>query len=329
MNLFVTGGAGYVGSHCVRRLVAAGHRVTVFDSLEFGHRAAVDPGADFVQGNLADEPRLRDLLAPGRFDGALHFAAYVNVGESVTDPLKYYRNNVANTITLLEALRDGGVRRLVFSSTCAVYGVPPALPITEEMPKAPINPYGMTKLVVERMLADSADGWGLGSLALRYFNAAGASADAAIGEDHDPENHLIPIVLQTALGQRPHVSVFGTDYPTPDGSCLRDYVHVEDLADAHLRAIESIQPGRAEAFNVGTGSGHSVLEVLAQAEHVTGRPIAARRVDRRPGDPPALFADAARLTARLGWKPRYTDLRAIIESAWRWHSTHPQGYDDR
>ncbi|HMQ14417.1 MAG TPA: UDP-glucose 4-epimerase GalE [Phycisphaerae bacterium] len=325
MRIFVTGGAGYVGSHCVRRLVADGHAVTVFDNLEYGHRQAVTPPAEFVVGDLSDPDALARALAPG-FDAVMHFAGYTNVGESVVEPLKYYRGNVTNTINLLDAIRTAGVRRLVFSSTCAVFGVPERLPISEDLPKAPINPYGATKLVVEWMLRDSAAAWGLGSMALRYFNACGAAEDASIGEDHTPETHLIPIVLQVALGQRPQVQVFGNDYPTPDGSCVRDYIHVDDLAEVHLRAITSIEPGTADALNVGTGRGYSVLEVIQASRDVTGHPIPAVIGPRRPGDPPSLYADPTRVRQRFDWRHRHDDLHGVIASAWRWHESHPHGY---
>lgn len=256
----------------------------------------------------------------------MHFAAFLNVGESVHEPLMYYRNNVVNTLHLLERMRAVGLKRLVFSSTCAVYGEPENLPITEDLPKSPINPYGATKLAVERMLADCAGAWDLGSVALRYFNAAGAADDGTLGEDHDPELHLIPLILRVALGQRENISVFGTDYPTPDGSCIRDYIHVEDLAQAHRLALENLSPGVAEALNVGTGSGTSVLEVIEAARAVTGHAIPTVLTERRAGDPPALYADPARLRERFGWEPRYRTIRPVVESAWRWHSTHPNGF---
>lgn len=326
MRVFVTGGAGYVGSHCVRRLLAGGHQVTVYDSLEFGHRQAVPQEATFVQGDLADTARLQAALSSEKFDAVLHFAAYLNVGESVLQPLRYYRNNVANTLNLLEAMQRAEVRRMVFSSSCAVYGIPARLPITEDLPREPINPYGATKLAMEWLLRDSAQAWGLGSVALRYFNAAGAAADGTLGEDHDPEIHLIPLVLKVALGQRESISIFGNDYPTPDGTCIRDYIHVEDLAEAHLLALEQLREGQAEAFNVGTGVGQSVLEVIAAARRVTGHPIPVEVTQRRPGDPPALYADPGRLRQRFGWQPRYTDIEQIIATAWRWHQSHPHGY---
>jgi len=282
--------------------------------------------AGFIEGDLADADLLRRELAEGGFDAAMHFAAFLNVGESVREPLKYYRNNVANTLNLLEALQASSVRRLVFSSTCAVYGEPPEMPIREDLPTSPINPYGASKLAVEWMLRDAAAAWGLGAVALRYFNAAGAAEDGTIGEDHDPEIHLIPLVLQVALGQRPHISIFGTDYPTPDGTCIRDYIHVEDLGEAHLRAIEGCEPGRFEAFNVGTGQGNSVREIIAAARDITKHPIPAIETPRRPGDPPMLYASPDKIRARFGWEPRFTDVRATIETAWRWHQAHPQGF---
>lgn len=326
MKIFVAGGAGYVGSHCVRRLVAAGHHVTVFDDLSAGHREAVPPQVTFVHGDLGDMPKLDGVFGGGRYDAVMHFAAKLNVGESVTEPLLYYRNNVADTLNLLECMRAHGVERIVFSSSCAVYGEPARLPITEELPKQPINPYGRTKLAVEWMLQDSATAWGLGSVALRYFNAAGAAADGTIGEDHAAETHLIPLVLQVALGQREHIKVFGTDYPTRDGTCVRDYVHVEDLAEAHLLAIDGCRPGVAEAYNVGTGNGQTVREVIETVRAVTGHAIPTVEVERRPGDPPALFADASAIGERYGWRPHYPDLRPIVESAWRWHRSHPGGF---
>lgn len=325
MRLFVTGGAGYVGSHCVRRLLDAGHSVTVFDNLSYGHRAAVDARAAFVQGDLADAGAVRTALTQG-YDGVLHFAGFINVGESVREPLMYYQGNVVNTLNLLEAMRDAAVRRMVFSSTCAIYGTPQTLPIHEDLPKQPISPYGASKLVVEWLLADCAAAWGLGAVALRYFNASGASSDTVIGEDHQPEFHLIPLVLQVALRQRENIQVFGTDYPTPDGSCVRDYIHVEDLAEAHLRAIEELSPGAFEAYNVGTGRGHSVLEVVQAAREVTGHAIPVVVAPRRPGDPPELYANAARLQTRFSWRPQHTELSETIRSAWRWHSANPQGY---
>ena len=329
MRIFVVGGAGYVGSHCVRRLVAAGHQVTVFDNLSAGHRAAVDLGAHFVKSDLADRTVLDAVFQDGRFDAAMHFAAFLNVGESVNEPLRYWRNNVANTLNLLACLQEHHVPRFVFSSSCAVYGEPASLPITEDQVKHPISPYGATKLAVEWMLQHSAGAWGLGSIALRYFNASGAASDGALGEDHDPEIHLIPIVLQVALGQRDNVKVFGTDYPTADGTCIRDYVHVEDLAEAHLRAVEACRPGAAEALNLGTGFGTSVMEVITAARQVTGHPIPAVDAERRPGDPPALYADPEKFRRLCNWEPRYRDVKQIVATAWNWHRAHPRGYGDK
>lgn len=327
MRILVTGGAGYVGSHCVRDLVRAGHDVVVLDNLSNGHRAAIDPRAAFIHADLADVERLKKTLRDG-FDAVMHFAASINVGESVEQPLLYYRNNVANSLLLLEAMRDAGVRRIVFSSTCAVYGVPPAQPIVETMPTDPINPYGRSKLAIEWMLRDCASAWGLGSVSLRYFNAAGAAADASIGEDHRPEFHLIPLVLQVAQGRRAAIRVFGTDYPTSDGSCVRDYVHVEDLASAHTRAVEWLRPGQVAAFNVGTGRGRSVLEVIAAARTVTGHSIPTEVGPRRAGDPPELYADPSRIQAALGWVARYTDIGDTIRTAWDWMRCMPNGYEE-
>ncbi len=328
MNIFVTGGAGYVGSHCVRRLVQAGHDVTVFDNLSQGHRQAVDPAARLIQGDLLDAAALRAALDSARFDAVMHFAAHLDVGESVREPLKYYRNNVVGTLNLLEAMKARDIRRLVFSSTCAVYGVPAELPIREDLPTSPISPYGASKLAVEWMLRDCAVAWGLGSVSLRYFNASGAASDGRIGEDHDPEIHLIPVVLQVALGQRECIKVFGSDYPTPDGTCIRDYIHVEDLAEAHRLAVEGAAAGRAEAFNVGTGRGHSVREVIEACRRVTGHAIPQVAADRRPGDPPMLYADSTALQQRFGWRPRVTEITETVASAWRWHSAHPGGYGE-
>ncbi|HNQ24883.1 MAG TPA: UDP-glucose 4-epimerase GalE [Phycisphaerae bacterium] len=327
MKILATGGAGYVGSHCVRELCAGGHDVAVYDNLrDGGHREAVDPRARLVVGDLADRALLERTFAEGRFDAVMHFAARLNVGESVREPLRYYRNNVVNTVSLLEVMQAHAMRRLVFSSSCATYGIPPGVPVTEDMPQAPISPYGHTKLAMEWALRGCAEAWGLGATALRYFNAAGAAADGTLGEDRDPEYHLIPLVLQVALGQRERVEVFGTDYPTPDGSCIRDYVHVEDLADVHRRALESQPAGVLRCLNVGTGAGTSVRQIIEVAREVTGREIPAAFGPRRPGDPPALYADPSRAMRELHWQPRYPEVRRIIETAWNWHRTHPHGY---
>ncbi len=326
MKLLVTGGAGYVGSFCVRALCDRGHDVVVLDNLCAGHADAVDPRAVFVMGDLADARGLETLIRDAGFDGALHFAAYLNVGESVAEPLKYYRNNVICTITLLELMQKYQILRLVFSSTCASYGIPAAVPITESMPQAPINPYGSTKLAMEWAMRDSARAWKLGVTCLRYFNACGAAADGSHGEDHDPEIHLIPVVLQVALEQREIVQIFGVDYPTRDGSCIRDYIHVDDLVDAHVRAIETQEPGEFRAYNVGTGVGTSVKQVVEAAREVTGHPIPTKPAARRAGDPPELYADPGKLMAELGWEPRHTDIRETIQTAWAWHRSHPHGY---
>jgi UDP-glucose-4-epimerase GalE len=327
MRILVTGGAGYIGSHAVRLLLKRGHDVWVYDNLSMGHRAAV-PAERLIVGDLKEDARLDHALVERRIEAVMHFAAFAYVGESVQQPAKYYQNNLVNTLNLLEALRRHEIQRLVFSSTCATYGVPPRVPITEETPQQPINPYGFTKLAVELALADYSHAYGLGYAALRYFNASGASPDGSIGEDHDPETHLIPLVLQAILGQRKAVQVFGTDYPTPDGTCIRDYIHVDDLAEAHALALEALAPGKRLLYNLGTGRGYSVREVIRTAEEVTGKPCPVQEVARRPGDPPELVAAADKVRRELGWAPRYAELRPIIETAWNWHRTHPKGYGD-
>lgn len=325
MRVLVTGGAGYIGSHTVAWLRRAGHAVYVCDNLCTGHREAV-PEECLVECDIADRDRVEAALRDRRVEAVVHFAACCYVGESVTDPAKYYQNNLVGTLSLLDSMRRCGVERIVFSSTCATYGVPDRVPITEQQAQNPVSPYGFTKLAIERALSDYGRAYGLGAIALRYFNAAGASTDGRLGEDHARETHLVPLVLQTALGQRPHVEVFGVDYATPDGTCIRDYIHVEDLADAHLRALERIVPGQFRAFNLGTGRGYSVREVIDVARRVTGRTIVVVESPRRPGDPPELIAAAAKAEAELGWQPRYTTLTEIIASAWRWHREHPSGY---
>lgn len=327
MNILVVGGAGYIGSHAVRALLRAGHDVRVFDNLEYGHAQAVPEGFLTV-GDLADRGAIERLLRDSAIDAVMHFAAYTSVPESVSDPARYYQNNIVGSLNLLEAMRAAGVGRVVFSSTAAVYGIPDSVPIVETSPVAPINPYGFTKLAIEHALADYASAFGLGYAALRYFNACGASADARIGEDHRPETHLIPIILQVALGQRENVALFGTDYPTPDGTCIRDYIHVEDLADAHVRALERIEPGRGMIYNVGTGSGFSVREVVEACRRVTSRPIPVVERPRRAGDPPSLVASSVAIRRDLGWSPRFTEIEPIVASAWAWHSSHPNGYGD-
>ena len=319
MHYLVCGGAGYIGSHMAQWLSAHGHQVTVLDNFSTGHRQAVRWG-ELVEADLLDPASLQRAFAGDRYDAVLHFCASSLVGESVREPYAYYRNNVAGTLNLLEAMRQNGVERLVFSSTAAVYGNPVSGVIGEDHPKAPINPYGASKLMVERMLADASDAYGLRSVALRYFNAAGALPEHGIGEAHACETHLIPNVLKAALGGNAQLNVFGEDYPTPDGTCVRDYVHVQDLAQAHALALDYMEhkPG-AHAFNLGSGRGFSVREVIATASEVAGRGIPYEVAPRRAGDPAVLVASSERARRELGWAPAWTDLRAIIESAWGWH----------
>jgi UDP-glucose-4-epimerase GalE len=279
-------------------------------------------------GELADRAAVEQVLRAQRVDAVMHFAAFALVGESVSEPALYYANNVLCTLTLLDAMRAAGVTRIVFSSTTATYGIPHTIPITEQERQAPINPYGFTKLVMERALEDYSQAYGLGFAALRYFNAAGATPTGDLGEDHDPETHLIPIVLQVALGQRDQVSIFGADYPTPDGTCIRDYVHVDDLADAHVKALERLEPRSQFKLNLGTGRGYSVREVIDACRRVTGHAIPAAIGARRAGDPPELVADSRRAQAMLSWTPRYTDIDDIVRTAWTWHRTHPHGFGD-
>lgn len=326
-RILVTGGAGYIGSHTVKQLLNRGHEVTVFDNLSVGHRKAV-PSECLVVGDLRDIDHLDQLLVVNRIEAVIHFAALALVGESVTNPAKYYTSNLIYTLNLIDRCRRNGIQKFVFSSTCATYGTPTVVPINEDEKQKPINPYGNTKLAVERALFDYAGAYPFGFCALRYFNAAGAVSDASLGEDHTPETHLIPIVLQVALGKRPHVEILGTDYPTPDGTCVRDYIHVDDLASAHILALDKIRPGSQLTYNVGIGRGYSVREVIETAREVTGKSIAVKEAPRRPGDPPVLVANAEKIRKELGWAPKYTDLRSIVSTAWAWHSTHPNGYED-
>lgn len=319
MRVLVCGGAGYVGAHAVKMLAMAGHDVTVFDNLSTGHRAAVRWGK-FVEGDLLDTGALKRLFAEQKFDGVMHFCAMSQVGESVWQPFAYYRNNVTGSLNLLEAMKQAEVDRLVFSSTAAVYGQPAKDVLDETHPTLPINPYGASKLMVERMLQDAAQAYGLRSVALRYFNAAGADPEGEIGESHSPETHLIPNVLQNALGQSGGLQVYGNDYATRDGTCVRDYVHVADLADAHLRALRYLGAHTgAHQLNLGSGAGYSVMEIIETARQVTGCSIEYVLAPRRAGDPPTLVADATRAIQMLGWQPRFDDVRSIIETAWRWH----------
>lgn len=325
MKILVTGGAGYIGSHAVKLFLEHGHDVWVYDNLSFGHAAAV-PEERLIVADLAERERLASVFREKKIEAVVHFAAFAYVGESVEHPYKYYRNNVVNTLTLLETMQACGVNKLVFSSTCATYGTPEKTPITESTPQQPINPYGRTKLMVEWILADAAKAHGLSYAALRYFNAAGADPSGDIGEDHQPESHLIPLVLQTVMGQRPAIHILGTDYPTPDGTCIRDYIHVNDLAHAHLLALEKLEPGKELRLNLGTGQGYSVRQVIDICSDITGSPVNFIESPRRAGDPPALVASADEAYKVLGWQPAFPSLHEIIETAWRWHRSHPKGY---
>ena len=328
MRLLITGGAGYVGSACLRHMAAQGHTVLAYDNLVQGHAAAV-AGHDLVQGDIADTERLAGTLRDFGADAVMHFAAATNVGESVENPDYHYGNNIEASRSLLNAMRAAGVRRMLFSSSSSTYGMTDSPIMSETTPLDPFSPYARTKLAVEWMIRDFAVAYGMGFTLLRYFNAAGADSDGSHGEDHDPETHLIPLVLQTALGQREKILVFGDDYSTPDGTCIRDYVHTADLAEAHRLAIEATTPETAEVFNIGTGVGQSVKEIIAACEAVVGHPIPQEITARRPGDPPRLVSDPHKLKAELGWVPRYTDIRDTIATAFAWHQAHPSGYEDR
>ena len=321
MKVLVTGGAGYIGSVTAELLLDEGHEVVIFDNLERGHREALDPRARFIEGDLRDRDPIRRALAETRPEAVLHFAAYALVGESMEDPALYFRNNITGGIHLVEAMRAQEVRRIIFSSTCATYGYPEEIPITEDHPKRPVNPYGESKRMFERVLEWERQRRGLEPVFLRYFNACGATAK--YGEDHDPETHLIPNVLAVALGKKEYVSVYGDDYDTPDGTCIRDYIHIVDLARAHIQALA---PSATGAYNLGNGEGYSVWQVIRAAREVTGQPIPSRVMPRRPGDPPRLVAGAEKARGQLRWEPRYPDLRTMIEHAWQWHRAHPRGY---
>ncbi len=323
MNVFVTGGAGYIGSICTEELLNAGHTVTVYDDLSEGHRSAVDPRAKFVLGRPEEATHLLEAVQAAGPEAILHFAANALVGESMTNPGKYFRNNVANGLKLLEAAVAAKVKKFVFSSTCATYGPPDTVPMTEDLPQRPINPYGESKLMFEKMLNWYRQLHGLEFVAFRYFNAAGASEK--LGEHHRTETHLIPNVLKVPLGQASHCEIYGTDYPTPDGTCIRDYIHIIDLAQAHILALA---PGKQGFYNLGNGDGYSVRQVIQMCEKVTGQKITAVEKPRRPGDPPKLVASAAKAIRDLGWKPKYPKLQDIVATAWAWHSRHPQGYPD-
>ncbi|MHC5909722.1 MAG: UDP-glucose 4-epimerase GalE [Nostoc sp.] len=321
-TILVTGGAGYIGSHTVLALKQAGYNVVILDNLVYGHRDLVERvlQVELIVGDTGDRALLDRLFKTHDIAAVMHFSAYAYVGESVTDPAKYYNNNVLGTLTLLEAMLTASVKKFVFSSTCATYGVPEFVPIPENHPQNPINPYGATKLMVERILSDFDVAYGLQSVRFRYFNAAGANPNGLLGEDHNPETHLIPLVLMTALGKRKSISIFGTDYPTPDGTCIRDYIHVNDLADAHILGLEYLLKGRdSEVFNLGNGSGFSVKEVITAAEEVTGISIPVEERDRRPGDPPILIGTSEKARTILGWKPKYPSIQDIVAHAWQWH----------
>lgn len=323
MKILVVGGAGYIGSVCAELLLNEGHDVAIFDNLTEGHRAAVDPRATFSEGDLSDRQSIGAAISTVRPDAVMHFAANALVGESMENPSKYFRNNVGNGLNLLDAMVESRVARLVFSSTCAIFGPPDRLPIDETLPAQPINPYGESKLAFEKILRWYDQIHGLKFIALRYFNAAGASEK--FGEDHRVETHLIPNVLQVALGQKPEVAIFGTDYETPDGTCIRDYIHILDLARAHILALGS---KKSDFYNLGTGGGSSVREVIDTAGKITGRKINVVEKPRRPGDPPRLIASSEKIQRELGWKPQFQSLDAIIESAWKWHQKFPRGYGD-
>ena len=327
MKVLVVGGAGYIGSHCVRQLEAAGHQPVVLDNLVFGHRAAVAAHIPFIEADLGDRPRVAAILKEHGIELVMHFAAFAYVGESVQDPLKYYDNNLCRTVSLLQAMRDAGVMKFVFSSTCASYGIPERMPMTEDLPQRPINPYGQTKLDVENMLKSCATAYGLSSASFRYFNAAGAASDGSIGEDHHPETHLIPLAIWAAQGRGQELVVFGDDYDTPDGTCLRDYIHIDDLSRAHIAVFDKLAtPGSCLFYNLGTGKPASVLEIIQAVEQVTGLKVPYRVGPRRAGDPPALYADSSLAQRELGWTPQFTSIRDIIATAWEWHRGHPEGF---
>ncbi len=318
MRILVTGGAGFIGSHTAKALSRDGFEPIVLDNLSAGHRRAVRWGP-FVHGDVGDRELVRRVIQQHRIEGVIHFAASAYVGESVREPQTYFHNNVTNTLALLDAMLEVGLDQIVFSSTCATYGIPMVLPIDEDHPQRPVNPYGESKLFVERVLRAYAHAYRLRWVALRYFNAAGADPEGELGEDHDPETHLIPLAIDAALGRHPWIDVFGTDYPTPDGTAIRDYIHVADLADAHVHALRHLlRGGESTALNLGTGTGHSVREVIVTVERMSGRRVHVREEPRRTGDPPALVADARQARQVLGWRPRFTDLELIVRHAWNW-----------
>lgn len=320
MNILVTGGAGYIGSHTAKLLARAGHVPVVLDNMSFGHDYAVKWGP-FEKGDLGDGAFVKDAFKRHKIDAVVHFAAHTFVGESMTEPRKYFHNNTVNALNLLDAMLDAGVKEFVFSSTCATYGDPIRMPLEEEHPQHPVNPYGESKFFVERILHWYAQAYGLRYAALRYFNASGADPEGEIGEDHTPETHLIPLAIEAAMGKRAHIAVFGTDYPTPDGTAVRDYIHVNDLADAHLRALNYLREKKQNlALNLGTGSGNSVREIIAAVEAVSGKKVPVKESPRRAGDPAVLVADPRKARATLDWSPKYADIKQIVEHAWKWHN---------
>ncbi len=329
MTILVLGGAGYIGSHAVDQLINKGYQVIVVDNLLTGHKAAVHPEAHFYEGDIRDKAFLKSVFEKESIEGVLHFAASSLVGESVEKPLKYFNNNVYGMQILLEVMHEFGVKNIVFSSTAATYGEPKESPITESTPTNPKNPYGESKLMMEKMMKWCDEAYGMRYVALRYFNVAGAKSDASIGEDHTPETHLVPIILQVALGQRDSLAIFGNDYDTPDGTCIRDYVQVEDLIAAHILALEYLKAGNeSNFFNLGSNKGYSVQEMLEAAREVTGKEIPAKVAPRRAGDPSRLVASSAKAQEVLGWEPKYTDIKEIIKTAWEWHVSHPNGYEE-
>lgn len=331
MSVLVLGGAGYIGSHMVDRLIEKGHDVVVVDNLVTGHRAAVHPDAKFYEGDLADQPFMREVFKENpQVDAVIHFAAFSLVGESMTEPLKYFDNNTAGMIKLLEVMNEFGIKKIVFSSTAATYGIPEKMPIHEDDPQNPINPYGESKLMMEKIMRWADQAYGIKFVALRYFNVAGAKPDGTIGEDHHPETHLMPIVLEVAMGKRDKLMIFGDDYDTQDGTNVRDYVHPFDLADAHILAVEYLRAGNdSNAFNLGSSTGFSNLEILKAAREVTGKEIPAEIGPRRGGDPDKLIAASDKAREVLGWQPQFDDIHKIIQTAWNWHTSHPNGYNDR
>ncbi|KAF1296785.1 UDP-glucose 4-epimerase GalE [Enterococcus sp. JM4C] len=329
MSILVLGGAGYIGSHAVNQLVTKGYEVVVIDNLLTGHKQAIHPDARFYEGDVRDKAFVQSVFKQEKIEGVIHFAASSLVGESVEKPLKYFNNNVYGMQVLLEVMEEFDVKNIVFSSTAATYGEPEETPIRETTPTNPKNPYGESKLMMEKMMKWCDNAYGMRYVALRYFNVAGAKADSSIGEDHDPETHLVPIILQVALGQREALSIFGEDYDTPDGTCIRDYVHVEDLIAAHILALEYLKAGNeSNVFNLGSNNGYSVKEMLEAAREVTGKEIPAKVAPRRAGDPGTLVAASEKAKSVLGWDPQYTSVKAIIKTAWDWHVSHPNGYED-